>query len=276
MWYNRFMVNYDNNKEQVLLAERKIRDYCLEHQIERPPGSLRIDNREGGPYYSVVVDGKKRAVHPGEPELIERQRWRLLDELCGSALNNIERMEMIERMTAALEPTDPFSIEAGLPDAYKGQLTSEMLDELGFVDPAVWADLDYPRYQGHPEKLTHKSARGIMMRSRAEVGIANLLDYLRYPYRYEQIIYLADGRFLVPDFTILDPVTNNVKYLEHCGMMNDPEYSVYFVEKYYKYIEAGIIPNVDILFTFDSGDGSFNLQRIKNEICRFMGYRGPR
>lgn len=141
-----------------------------------------------------------------------------------------------------------------------------------FYTPEQWAAEDYKRNLAHPEGLKHRSAKGIMMRSRAEVSIAGVIDSLDRVYRYEQIIYI-DGEPYAPDFTVFVPGTQELKYIEYCGMMDDPEYVQRFRKKDRAYFEAGIRSGQNLLNIFENSDHELDLEYIARQIGWFLEIR---
>ena len=97
-------------------------------------------------------------------------------------------------------------------------------------------------------KLIHVSANGIPMASKNEVIIAGLLDQLTPGYwQYEEPLSGADGRVVLPDFTISASDGRTV-YWEHAGMLDLPDYARKWELKKAWYADNGILP-------YDQGGG---------------------
>lgn len=92
-------------------------------------------------------------------------------------------------------------------------------------------------------KLLHVSANGIPMASKNEVIIAGLLDQL-VPgrWQYEEPLAGADGRVVLPDFTISASDGRTV-YWEHAGMLDLPDYARKWELKKAWYADNGILPH---------------------------------
>jgi len=98
-------------------------------------------------------------------------------------------------------------------------------------------------------KLLHVSANGIPMASKNEVIIAGLLDQLTPGHwQYEEPLAGADGRVVLPDFTISASDGRTV-YWEHAGMLDLPDYARKWELKKAWYADNGILPH-------DQGGGS--------------------
>ena len=74
----------------------------------------------------------------------------------------------------------------------------------------------------YEEGKVHKTLAGIMVRSKSEVIIANLLHERGIPFKYEVPLYAPDGTFYIPDFTIT--WNGEEWYWEHLGMLDKEEY----------------------------------------------------
>jgi hypothetical protein len=92
-------------------------------------------------------------------------------------------------------------------------------------------------------KLMHVSASGIPMASKNEVIIAGLLDQLAPGHwQYEGPFTGADGRVVLPDFTISASDGRTV-YWEHAGMLDLPDYARKWELKKAWYADNGILPH---------------------------------
>jgi exodeoxyribonuclease V alpha subunit len=68
----------------------------------------------------------------------------------------------------------------------------------------------------------HRALAEVMVRSKSEVIIANMLFDREIAFEYEKPLYAPDGSFYLPDFTIL---WRGERYLwEHLGMLGHEEY----------------------------------------------------
>ncbi|MFD1273008.1 ATP-binding domain-containing protein [Streptomyces kaempferi] len=92
-------------------------------------------------------------------------------------------------------------------------------------------------------KLMHVSASGIPMASKNEVIIAGLLDQL-VPghWQYEGPFTGADGRVVLPDFTI-SASNGRTVYWEHAGMLDLPDSARKWELKKAWYADNGILPH---------------------------------
>ena len=108
--------------------------------------------------------------------------------------------------------------------------------------------------------------RGERVRSKAEIIIADMLADMRVPYKYECPVFLNGNEVRYPDFTILLPHTREIKYLEHCGMMDDEKYLNGFLGKMSTYNRNGIILGRNLFMTFESKNHVLDTRELKRVI----------
>jgi len=117
----------------------------------------------------------------------------------------------------------------------------------------------------HPERLIHRTKTGVLVRSKSEVIIANILTDLGLSYEYEKPLYSkTDPRdFRLPDFTI--KYEGEEYYWEHLGMLENPEYRKEWEKKKKWYEENGYIDR--LIISRDKPDGGIDSKEIE-EIAR--------
>ncbi|WP_116043509.1 AAA family ATPase [Amycolatopsis palatopharyngis] len=90
--------------------------------------------------------------------------------------------------------------------------------------------------------LVHLTSNGVLVRSKNEVIIAEILNELaRSSWFYEKRLTGSDGRVRLPDFTIEAPDGRTV-YWEHLGLLHDPKYRHGWEKKKAWYAGQGILP----------------------------------
>ena len=114
-----------------------------------------------------------------------------------------------------------------------------------------WQNSPYESNPKYPEQLIHKTATGIMVRSKSEAMIALHLSTMKIPFRYECALQLGDTT-VYPDFTILHPETGEIFYWEHFGMMDESYYYQKTFPKLQLYASYGIIPSINLITTYET------------------------
>lgn len=114
----------------------------------------------------------------------------------------------------------------------------------------------------HPEALIHRTRKGVAVRSKSEVVVADILDGLEISYQYEQPLFSrSDPKdFRLPDFTA--SFEGDVFYWEHLGMLSVPSYREAWERKRGWYEDNCY---ADRLITSEDGpDGSIDATRIES------------
>ena len=124
----------------------------------------------------------------------------------------------------------------------------------------------------YEENLIHKTKNGIMVRSKSEVIIANMLYDSGYEnFLYEEKLPLGDS-FKLPDFTIRDAASGLFVIWEHLGMLGDEEYRKAWEAKKQVYEANGFSEkNGNLIVTMDSLDGGIDCQEIQRKINEYLG-----
>lgn len=89
--------------------------------------------------------------------------------------------------------------------------------------------------------LLHRTSRNELVRSKAELAIAEKLHAMGVPYVYEQPLVLG-GKMRWPDFTIEDDASGITYYWEHLGLLSDPAYAQRWATKRKAYLAEGVQP----------------------------------
>lgn len=133
----------------------------------------------------------------------------------------------------------------------------------------MWLETKYQTNHAHPEHLQHKSLQGERLRSKSEVIIANALYMNRIPYRYECELELGEVT-LYPDFTILHPMTLEVYYWEHFGMMSQEAYREKTLQKLRLYGEYQMFPFHQLITTYESESVALDSEMIQKVIDMYF------
>lgn len=128
-----------------------------------------------------------------------------------------------------------------------------------------WENLPYPRLAFHPEALRHATSRGLMMRSKSEVMIAEALYRWGLPFRYEQT-YTVEGKQVVSaDFT-LRRRDGKIFVWEHEGLINTSAYIERQRRKAELFAKLGFVPWDNLIISYDTADGALDLRIVESEI----------
>ena len=128
-----------------------------------------------------------------------------------------------------------------------------------------WMNAEYETNPAYPENLRYMTTLGTKVRSKSELNIANTLERLGIPYRYEQKMYV-NGRKFYPDFTILLP-DGEILIWEHNGLMDNGEYVERARSKTYDYEADGFRQHNNLIITYE--DDIRTPEQIEGIIGRY-------
>ena len=140
---------------------------------------------------------------------------------------------------------------------------------------AAWQSQKYEGKTFQPDSPEYYTARGERVRSKSEVIIADTLNRLNVPYRYEYPLTLKGGGrhdhiTVHPDFLCLNLRTRREFIWEHFGMMDNSEYSSKAVLKLRTYSENGIYPGHNLILSTETADLPLNIRHIEQLIQTYL------
>ena len=115
--------------------------------------------------------------------------------------------------------------------------------------------------------------RGERVRSKSEKIIADELDRQGIPYKYEKPLLLSvDGKTknFYPDFTVLNVSSGEIKYMEHLGMVDHPNYYKNTLAKLDVYERNGLLVGRDIILLHESSYRPLSTRAVSDYIFEFL------
>lgn len=132
-----------------------------------------------------------------------------------------------------------------------------------------WINSPYESCNKYPEKRIYKTASGNMVRSKSEVLIDMALYTNNIAFRYECELSLGELS-VYPDFTIKHPESGKILYWEHFGRMDDEKYARGAILKLKSYIENGIIPNINLITTYETKETPFDYEAAEKIVKEYF------
>lgn len=132
-----------------------------------------------------------------------------------------------------------------------------------------WINSEYESNSKFPENKIHKTTSGILVRSKSEALIERALFTNSIPFRYEAVLEIA-GILIYPDFTIMHPVTGEIYYWEHFGMMDNPRYVKSTGEKLQLYMSHGIIPSINLITSYETIKNPFSYKDVEKIVADYF------
>jgi hypothetical protein len=263
-------------KNTLLLQELSERHEALSTIIEDkrhalnsvPDGGLRIQKRNNYYQYYLRSDPKDIAgkyIPKKDYEVAVRLAQKEYDRTILSIAE--KEMNLIEKYDRLLKE-EP--IERTYIEYCKGRqelVTPVLLTDEQFV--AKWKSEKYnPKSFEDSEEFY--SASGIRVRSKAEVMIADMLDYYGIPYKYEHPLMLKGLGIVNPDFICLNVAKRREMIWEHFGMMDSISYANRNVNKIQYYALNGYCAGENMIMTFETSQFPIKSNIIRMKIEQFL------
>ncbi len=273
--------------KQLLAQMKKERERVMKELKRLPKGDLRITSN-GKDRLSVFrqtgtgSDRKRKGIGRQIPLVYKLAHKAYLEEYLDRVETNIR---LLERSDPRLRSLDPADILACLPKHFDMLDAARVIDphaadpasypnpvydksvyprsaalNTGELSPRAWAELPYCANTKNREHLIHRTAKGVLCRSKSEVAILNSYDNLQLFYHYDEVIEI-DGRYLSPD-GIIARQDGTLVYHEHAGVQS-ADYRGSLLEKLFLYAAGKIYLGHNLILTFDAPDGSINMQLIE-------------
>lgn len=115
--------------------------------------------------------------------------------------------------------------------------------------------------------LTEKGER---VRSKSEKIIADFLNRKGIPYKYECPLVMKGYGTIYPDFTMLSEKLGGEIYLEHEGMMDDPDYAENAIRKINLYEKNGIFPGERLILTFETSKTVLDMSTLEKQLQKCL------
>lgn len=267
------ILNPDTLCEKLKILRQELQtilELKIKSQKSAPQGHLRIAQAKGGKkiqYYhftdpkdlkgkyiphSKISFAQKLAQKDYDEKLIKllQKQTRLIEKYLSTSENKIN--ELYTKMSySRRQLVKPVTLTDSL-------YTKEWLN-------TSWQKLSYQE-----EHQVYTTANKEQVRSKSEVIIADTLNRMKVPYRYEYPLELKDGHKAYPDFMCLNVRTRKEYYWEHFGIMDDSDYLDRTIKKMRLYSENKIFPGKNLIITMESKTNPLNTRQVEILIKEFL------
>ena len=256
----------------------KHRDYNLSMQILEPyiPKeylALKINFLKQQLAMLPEVTRTKRTIHGKKKDVftVSSGGTYLTDSKSGIEIQNkLLLREDIQRELSKLESIWKYNYNGQTPiDIEPRKITRRLFrsaDDSVVIDGEFFESLKNDANPNHRESKTFYY-NGTYYRSAAEVDIARVYTENGIPFKYEPEIWLKGLKYPVyTDFVILIRELDLCKFHEHFGMKNSADYNRITATKYINYSGAGLQPELDIFYTYDTDDVPFDTRSLMTKL----------
>ena len=236
-----------------------------------PPGKLYVRTGHGYPqYYFVDEETKDERYLPKSKKMIIRSLVKKDYEQRVLKAATVE-LKMLDSLLRIVPDQTVESVYRKLPDARQCLVTPVRKSDREYLEE--WKNTPYTSKNISDDTPKFFTNRKEQVRSKSEVLIANLLDNLGIPYRYEARLVLPDNTVIHPDFTLPDVLNREDIYFEHFGMADDPVYAERMIQRLELYEANGIFPGSRLLLSFEGRRQPLEITALENMLRKRFLYR---
>ena len=216
-------------------------------------------------YWVDRVSGKRTYAKADELNILRNVAQQKYEHAVVTKLNTLKKA--LDKFLKAYDISEINNVYTHMSKA-RQLLVSPIIDtEEIFVKK--WESVSYESSE-FMKDFEFYSGKGIKVRSKSELIIANTLEQCGVPYRYEYPLYLKGIGTVYPDFTCLNINKRKEIVWEHFGMMDNIAYSNKNIAKIQAYNQNGFFPGKNMIMTFETSQNAISSNIIQNMIKEFL------
>lgn len=241
------------------MLERKLSKY--------PEGKIHIVNSKNYLQYYLRTEASDRSgkyISKKDKKTIKTYLQKKYDtevfQLLHKEKNNLENfLNKSNQVISSIQ-----SIYSDRPNEIKNQINPIDISDEEYVKE--WLSEPYEGKNVGTDLPTYRTTNGELVRSKSELQIANMLEKMGCPYKYECPFILSNGKTIYPDFTVLDIGRRRNIYWEHRGMMDNQEYAQHAVWRIKMLMKEGLRLGDDLIITEETMKSPLGTDEIEQII----------
>ncbi len=233
---------------------------------QAPPGTLRISkgkkkNLPRVQYYHRTSKEENNGTY------LKKEQEALIRALAQKDYNEKvlyqaeNEFRILIRMKTQADKYCPESVAEVISEARRELISPIWLSDQEMIND--WQSFQYQPKEMRDDFAEFYTERGERVRSKSEVIIANLLNSMSIPYRYECPLKLSNGIIIHPDFTVLHVNEGKTMFLEHLGMMDDISYNERAIERISLYESDGYYLGESLIITYETRRKPINIRHLQ-------------
>ena len=241
-------------------------DWKIRQQLKEDSGEvLRLSKSNGTFQYYLKTKDKRIYIRKKNLQLARSLAQRDYNKKLEPYIaKNIATLEQFTKNYAPEKCENCFS---RLPAARRALVKPIFMDDATYAKQ--WQAQKYEPKKDFPTEnfYTNREER---VRSKSEVIIANMLNSKGIPYHYEYPVKINSSLTLYPDFFCLNKRTRQEFYWEHCGKMDDSDYTVKLVQRLTLYSQKNIITGKNLILTMEAQKHPLDVKEVERMIKTFL------
>ena len=230
-------------------------------------GRLRIDNKKSKCQY-YYMDRKENSSAGHNGRYMKKEELSLAKAIAQRDYDAIalkkakERKKCIDTFINKYAKTDLKELYNKTHPQRRALIETDVISDEEYV--RRWLAVEYKGKSEVEDDIV--TERGECVRSKSEKIIADKLNMLNIPYRYEYPLMLDNGKTVYPDFTILKMPERKEVYFEHFGMIDDEEYFEHMIYKLNSYENNGIYMGINLFITYETSKKPLNTKTLNYKL----------
>ena len=230
-------------------------------------GRLRIDNKKSKCQY-YYMDRKENSSAGHNGRYMKKEELSLAKAIAQRDYDAIalkkakERKKCIDTFINKYAKTDLKELYNKTHPQRRALIETDVISDEEYV--RRWLAVEYKGKSEVEDDIV--TERGECVRSKSEKIIADKLNMLNIPYRYEFPLMLDNGKTVYPDFTILKMPERKEVYFEHFGMIDDEEYFEHMIYKLNSYENNGIYMGINLFITYETSKKPLNTKTLNYKL----------
>lgn len=253
--------------KKQLVEMKRFADRLCKAVKRAPAGRLRITKSNGCVQYYHVKDNP-----PGV--YLSSDRFNFAKSLAQKNYDSKVLREVhscvsaLEHFVESFLPEEILKVYDSLNPDRKRLVDSRIQSDEAFA--AEWLKMDYKSLKFDSDDIELYTSSGIRVRSKSEVIIAEVLERLKIPFRYEFPLKMKGGVCIHPDFVCLNVQTREEILWEHFGLMDNPDYVENFVLKLHSYAKNGFVMGKNLIFTVENRNHPLSSREVEALARAFL------
>lgn len=234
-----------------------------------PAGRLRVNAHGGIPHFFHMTNQSD-----SHGDYIPKKKLKLAESLAQKAADekDLKKLEeLLGKLNKFIKTCDPVKFNQmylNLSPARRSLVTPVRYPDKMFEE--IWSSVDYIKKPFEPDSAEIYTHERLRVRSKSEVIIAETLERLKIPFRYECPLKLKGFGVVHPDFVCLDARRRCVHIWEHFGMVDKSDYAENMVRKISAYNDNGFLLGDGLIITCETALQPLNANRLNSFVMSYF------
>lgn len=253
----------------LLRKEQNRQNNAKENKQQSSSPKVSVTQSHGKPQFFTREKENKKWIKKYYKKAQRKYAQQILqEEYINNTIIKLEKnIKLIEKFTTEYKQNRAWTYYENLPSIQQQVLTPVLLPQQTYLEK--WEKEPYTQKQFYIDDLKHYTTKNEQVRSKSEVIIADTLNSMGIPYKYEKPLTLGNHT-IHPDFTCLNPRTRKEIIWEHFGLMDDPQYAANSCKKLQTYQNSGLFLGQEIIISWETTTSPFTKFQAQQIASKYL------